>query len=161
MEESSKGNFAFLQFLDFVLFCSFPALAAETELKKFGQLVEGIGSLLSDGKFDLENHHDFHHLNVDASPRESLTLPQIIKSENAMMTKVVMALTSIGIEIDFCIKEAREEFLDQFLFYGENLKDGEAEAMKSIARMLPTIQKASCFVDHCSEVILNTVHQLR
>ena len=32
--------------------------------------------------------------------------------------------------------------------------------MKSIARMLPTIQKASCFADHCSEVVLNMVHQL-
>ena len=53
-------------------------------------------------------------------------------------------------------------FWDVFLYYGEPLDENleECEAMKNIARLLPTIQKAACFVDHCTEVVLNAIHQL-
>ena len=140
----------------------FLALAAESELKKFGQLVEDIGSLLTDDKYDLENHNDFDFIQVTAQPEESISLSSIAKSENAMMSKIVLALSSIGTELEFCANEGKDQFLDPLIFYGEALKEpiDEAEAMKCVARMLPLIQKASCYIDHCSEVILNAVHQL-
>ena len=125
----------------------FLALAAETELKKFGQLVEDVGSLLTDDKYDLENHNDFDFINVTAKPYESVDLVSVAKSENSMMSKIVLALTSIGHELEFCYQEARDQFLDPLLFYGEALEEpiDEAEAMKCIARMLPIIQKATIF----------------
>jgi len=138
------------------------ALAAETELKKFGQLVEDVGALLTDDKYDLENYNEFDFIKVTAQPCESINLASVAKSENTMMSKIVLALTSIGHELEFCYQEAKDTFLDPLLFYGEALEDpgDEAEAMKCIARMLPIIQKASCFVDHCAEVVMNTIHQL-
>ena len=139
----------------------FSALAAETELKKFGQLVEESGSILIDDTLELKNFNDFDFIQVDAKPLESANIPTIARSENAMMSKIITALAAVCQEMDFCIEEIKEEFLDTFLFYGEALEDfNEAEAMKCIARMLPTIQKASNFVDHCSEVILNAIHQM-
>ena len=141
---------------------SISALAAEAELKKFGQLVEESGSILIDQNLDLENFNDFDFIQVTPKPLESVSIPTIARSENAMMSKVVTALAALCQEMDFCIAEIQSQFLDAFLFYGEGLEDpmNEAEAMKCVARMLPTIQKASCFTDHCADVILNAVHQL-
>lgn len=114
-----------------------PALAAEAELKKFGHLVEEVGSLLTDGKYDLENHVDFEYIKVIAKPQESIPLSLMVKSENPMISKVVMALASIGQEMDFCIQEAKTEFFDQFMYYGEGFENvDEAEAMKYVARYL-------------------------
>lgn len=150
-------------------------------MKKFGHLVEDVGSLLTDGKYDLENYVDYEFIKVTAKPQESVPLSMMVKSENPMMTKVVLALASIGQELDFCIQEAKREFFDQFMFYGEGLEEtDEAEAMKCVARyvekldklnaflkclkrfarMLPTIHKASTFIDHCNDVVLNVIHQL-
>ena len=107
-----------------------------------------MGSLLTDDKYDLENYNDFDFIKVTAKPCESINLVSVAKSENAMMSKIVLALTSIGHELDFCYSEARNQFLDPFLFYGEALEDpgDEAEAMKCVARMLPLIQKVSNIV---------------
>ena len=106
-------------------------------------MVEDVGSLLTDDKYDLENYNDFDFIKVTAKPCESINLVSLAKSENAMMSKIVLALTSIGNELDFCYLEARDQFLDPLLFYGEALEDpgDEAEAMKCVARMLPLIQK--------------------
>lgn len=138
------------------------ALATETELKKFGQLLEDYGGKLLDDRLDVSHHVDFNFVQLSSKPAETVSLSYLTRSENAMLAKVVMALSAIGEEADFCSTEAREQFYDPFLYYGEGLGDfvDEAETMKCIARMLPTIQKAACFVDHCTEVVLNTVHQL-
>ena len=100
--------------------------------------------MLTDDKYDLENYNEFDFIKVTAQPCESINLASVAKSENTMMSKIVLALTSIGHELEFCYQEAKDTFLDPLLFYGEALEDpgDEAEAMKCIARMLPIIQKA-------------------
>ena len=145
-----------------ILFLSYLALAAEAELKKFGVLVDKIGDVLIDDKYEAGNFTDFPFLKVECKPREFASLASLTRSENTMMSKVVMALAAIVQELDYCTDEAKSLY-DVFLYYGEPLPDEdveESEAMKNIARLLPTIQKASCLVDHCSEVVLNTIHQV-
>ena len=145
-----------------ILFSSYLALAAEAELKKFGLLVDKIGDVLIDDKYEAGNFTDFPFLKVECKPREFASLASLTRSENTMMSKVVMALAAIVQELDYCTDEAKSLY-DVFLYYGEPLPDEdieESEAMKNIARLLPTIQKASCLVDHCSEVVLNTIHQV-
>ena len=145
-----------------ILFLSYLALAAEAELKKFGVLVDKIGDVLIDNKYEAGNFTDFPFLKVECKPREFASLASLTRSENTMMSKVVMALAAIVQELDYCTDEAKSLY-DVFLYYGEPLPDEdieESEAMKNIARLLPTIQKASCLVDHCSEVVLNTIHQV-
>ena len=162
MEETSKGNINSLSRNDENDITLFIALAAEAELKKFGQVVDEIGDVLIDDKYEAGNYVDFSFIKIDCKPRETASLASLTRSENAMMSKVVLALSAIVKELEFCTHEANTQFWDTFLYYGEPLDDNieESEAMKNIARMLPTIQKAVCFVDHCSEVVLNTIHQL-
>ena len=134
----------------------FLALAAEAELKKFGQVVDQIGDILIDDKYETGNFTDSNFIKIESKPREAASLASLTRSENAMMSKMVMALSSIVQELDFCAEEAKSKFWDVFLYYGEPFDETieECEAMKSIARLLPTIQKAACFADHCSEVVL-------
>ena len=131
-------------------------------MKKFGQVVDQIGDILIDDKYETGNFVDFNFIKIESKPRESASLASLTRSENAMMSKVVMAISAIVQELDFCAEEAKSQFWDVFLYYGEPLDENleECEAMKNIARLLPTIQKAACFVDHCTEVVLNTIHQL-
>ena len=117
------------------LFLSYLALAAEAELKKFGVLVDKIGDVLIDDKYEAGNFTDFPFLKVECKPREFASLASLTRSENTMMSKVVMALAAIVQELDYCTDEANSLY-DVFLYYGEPLPDEdieESEAMKNIA----------------------------
>ena len=64
-------------------------------MKKFGQVVDNIGDVLIDDKYEAGNYVDFSFIKIDCKPRETASLASLTRSENAMMSKVVLALSAI------------------------------------------------------------------
>ena len=94
-------------------------MAAETELKKFGQLLDNYGEKILQLNLHLGNSQNPDCIKLSSKPKEKVPLSFLVKSENAMLSKVVLALAAICKEADFCSNEIRAQFFDQFLFYGE------------------------------------------
>lgn len=135
------------------------ALAAETELKKYGQFLDNVGDQFEAYKENCHSQDIWPFLKLSSSPQEhSKPLYVLAQTDNAMLGKVVLALSSLCKEADFCFEEAKGEFYNVLLLYGEDLDD--KSSLCGVSKMLATIQKLDGFVSHCADVILNGVHQL-
>ena len=107
-------------------------MAAESELKKFGQFVDDFSeklraSLKHNQVLKLDSQllpclRKNSGLALVSSPREGVTLPGLVFSstDNTMLGKVILALAAITQEIDFLISEneLKKKFLDPILLYG-------------------------------------------
>ena len=122
----------------------FSALAAESELKKYGQFVEDYTERLKQGlkhnkvlKLDaqiLPNVKKDNPLRMVSSPYEGISLPNLVLgcTDNPMLGKVILALSAICSEMEFLVsdEELRIKFLDPLLLYGTEI------AGKKIKRFL-------------------------
>ena len=107
-------------------------MAAESELKKFGQFVDDFSeklraSLKHNQVLKLDSQllpclRKNSGLALVSSPREGVTLPGLVFSstDNTMLGKVILALAAITQEIDFLISEneLKKKFFDPILLYG-------------------------------------------
>ena len=108
------------------------ALAAESELKKFGQFVDDYSDKLRSGlqhsaAFSSESQilpglKKDNVLAMTSVAFEGVSLPSLVhnSTDNLMLGKVILALSAIGSEIDFLISEdeLKKKFLDPILLYG-------------------------------------------
>ena len=98
-----------------------------------------------------------------SSPLEQLSLVHIIKSDHIILAKVLLALGSISDELQSLSVQARKDYFNPILFYGESGAPGQEQEQESqvwISRMLPLLKDLSDFGDHCSGVIQNVLGQL-
>ncbi len=117
----------------FICFCL--ALAAESELKKYGQFVEDYTERLKQGlkhnkvlKTDaqiLPNVKKDNPLRMVSSPYEGISLPDLVLgcTDNTMLGKVILALSAICSEMEFLVsdEELKIKFLDPLLLYGTEI----------------------------------------
>uniref|UniRef100_H2ZAQ0 WASH complex subunit 4 n=1 Tax=Ciona savignyi TaxID=51511 RepID=H2ZAQ0_CIOSA len=100
---------------------------------------------------------------LQTSAEEKIALPDLIKTENKILNKVLIALSALCVEINLLENEAKTDFYDALLFYEETAEDEkrqDGEEQVEIGRVLPLLQKLSCFGQRCAEVIKNVVQQL-
>ncbi len=74
-------------------------------------------------------------------------------------------MTSLCTEIDSLCEEARRDFYDALLFYGEaesasGSACSEGDAQIAISRALPLLQRICSFHEHCQDVVANAFAQL-
>lgn len=100
---------------------------------------------------------------IHSDPLEQLSLVHIIQSDNVMMAKVLLALSSITDEMQTLNEHAKADYFNPLLFYGEdgnNTQNEEGQAHVWISRMLPILQDLADFRGHCSRVVENALGQL-
>ncbi len=98
-------------------------MAAENELRKFGNLLLDFEDKIIGQNLNLcDSSQGPDVVKLSSKPREKVPLSYLSKSENVMLSKVVLALSAICKEAEFSSTEARNQFFDQFLFYGEGGK---------------------------------------
>nr|XP_002122062.1 WASH complex subunit 4 [Ciona intestinalis] len=146
-------------------------LVGEIHLKKYvkymGQYTQQLADI--EGVLGSEQGHiwdqSLNPVCLQTFPEEKVALPQLIKTENKVLNKVLIALSALCVEINVLENEAVTEFYDPILFYGETAseddeKQKEGEEQLGIGRMLPLLQKLSCFGQRCREVVKNVIQQL-
>ncbi|XP_076057621.1 strumpellin and WASH-interacting protein [Oratosquilla oratoria] len=144
----------------------------EKELKRFGSIVEEHGDQLANiiealGPHPAPAWDPFADpIMVQLEPFEQTELFTLVRSDNKRVNKVVLALGALCSEIDFLLKEARNDLYPPIIYYGEGVEEsGESgemcgESQACLARMLPTLHRIACYVRRVVAVSLNVVRQL-
>ncbi|XP_065176385.1 WASH complex subunit 4-like [Sycon ciliatum] len=143
-------------------------IVGEVLIKKFGTFLDDYASQLRDIEDAVDvKMGDAWDFNVDpirllVEPVEQATLLELVKTDNKVLNKVLIALAAICLEVKRLKSEAETKFYDPLLMYGDrdpaSLDEGEAQIQ--LGRLLPTLQELSCFVKRCYELVRNIMHQL-
>nr|XP_039256887.1 WASH complex subunit 4-like [Styela clava] len=153
---------------DWVLDDGTEKLAGEIQLRSYSKFISGYSQQLADletalGSYSLDawdRHLD--PISLDTSPHERTSLLDLINTENKVLNKIIIALSSLCLEVQHLEKEAKEEFYDALLFYGEGveIKEEDGTRQSQIGRLLPLLQRLSSFVTRGKEVLKNMILQL-
>lgn len=143
-------------------------LAGEIQLRAYSNFVSTYSQQLVDlgttltvaenASFDPE----FDPILLQTTSSECTSLLNLVNTDNKILNKVVIALSSLCLEVDYLRHQAEDEFYDPLLFYGEGVEITREDGTRQnqIGRMLPVLQKLSCFILRCREVLKNMVLQL-
>ena len=70
---------------------------------------------------------------LQVAPTEKISLPDLIRTDNKILNKVLIALSALCTEIVKLEKEAITDFYDPLVFYGEGSKNADIKFLKNIA----------------------------
>ncbi|KAG1671599.1 WASH complex subunit 4 [Nymphon striatum] len=159
---SGSGSFQVLKWIG-------DQIVGEVQLRKYGKFMEdyvsqlqAIEEALDDSMGDLWDTN-LDPISLQLLPYEQTTIMHLVTTENKILNKVIMVLSSLCCEMDRLCHEAETKYYDAFLFYGEGepsdgLQEGDAQIY--IGRMFPIFNQLSCFVTRCYEVVKNSMQQL-
>uniref|UniRef100_A0A8C5MSK7 WASH complex subunit 4 n=1 Tax=Leptobrachium leishanense TaxID=445787 RepID=A0A8C5MSK7_9ANUR len=142
---------------------------AEVQLKNYGKFLEEYTSQLRRIENALDDSiGDVWDFNLDPIalklvPYEQSSLLELIKTENKVLNKVITVYAALCCEIKKLKYEAETKFYNGILFYGEGASESsvvEGDSQIQMGRFVSFLQELSCFVNRCSEVVMNVVHQL-
>ncbi|XP_065673596.1 WASH complex subunit 4 isoform X2 [Hydra vulgaris] len=144
-------------------------IVGELQLKKYGNFFDEYATQLKaiENALD-ETAVDMWDITLDpialqTIPYEQTTLIELIKTDNKILNKVMIVLSTLCTELKLLSQEAQTKFYSPLLLYEEALCEKtleEGEAQLHIARMLPLFQEISNFVQRCYEVVPHVIHQL-
>ncbi|CAM1154503.1 KIAA1033 (predicted) [Pycnogonum litorale] len=144
-------------------------IVGEVQLRKYGKFMEdyikqleAIEDALDESIGDLWDVH-LDPISLQFLPCEHTNVLQLVSTENKILNKVIMVLSSLCCEIDQLCHEAKNKYFDAFHLYGEGEPSGglqEGDAQVYIGRMFPVFQQLSCFITRCYEVVKNCIQQL-
>nr|CAB3267668.1 WASH complex subunit 7 [Phallusia mammillata] len=146
-------------------------IVGEAQLKKYTSFMDGYAHNLSNleeavgGKQHVVWEKSLCPVILKTSPEERISLPNLIRTDNQILNKVLITLSSLCMEVNTLAEEAWKDFYDPLMFYGEGVNEDEEEqvggdSQVQIGRMLPLFQRLTCFLQRCREVLKNTVQQL-
>jgi hypothetical protein len=157
---TSASNFAFV-----IKALLVSVLAQNAELSRFGSFLDEYTSALDqrlddDGVSTVGDGGDGESSSLPfstssfaspfrllyAPPREQLPVADIVDDDNKYMSKVLLALSSVCLEMDALCSEARSDFFDVLLFYGEaesaSGATSEGDAQLALSAVLPSLQES-------------------
>uniref|UniRef100_A0A8C5MTC3 WASH complex subunit 4 n=1 Tax=Leptobrachium leishanense TaxID=445787 RepID=A0A8C5MTC3_9ANUR len=146
---------------------------AEVQLKNYGKFLEEYTSQLRRIENALDDSiGDVWDFNLDPIalklvPYEQSSLLELIKTENKVLNKVITVYAALCCEIK---KLKYEDILNNFkkknymywfyVFIASESSVVEGDSQIQMGRFVSFLQELSCFVNRCSEVVMNVVHQL-
>ena len=83
----------------------------------------------------------------------------ILDSDNANISKVVLALAAVTEEVEQLTEAGSTRLLRPLLAFTE-AEAGDTEARLAVARLCPHLQHLLNFSDHCKDVLQNLLSQL-
>eukprot|EP00048_Salpingoeca_helianthica_P015476 m.226982 g.226982 ORF g.226982 m.226982 type:complete len:1195 (+) comp17088_c0_seq1:325-3909(+) len=99
---------------------------------------------------------------LDFSPRETISVLDLVKTENKVFSKVMAVFIAICREISELRKEAETTLYAPLFVYGEGgseLND-DGDAQLQMGELLPLLQRLLSFSQRVNEVVKNAVQQL-
>ncbi|XP_068632527.1 WASH complex subunit 4 [Battus philenor] len=124
-------------------------------LKSYGQFFKKQYQdhlLLYDYKF-LAKNKTFLPIKIEMVSSEHIAIPDLVASDNVVMTKVLGVLSSLCIEVAALKKEAYERHFTFLAVYDEYTESNISSQMKSICLM-------NAFTSHCIETLHNLCSQI-
>ena len=130
-------------------------------MSQYSQQLTDLGAALTT-KDNASCDKQLDPISLETSPNECTSLLSLVNTDNKVLNKVIIALSALCLEVEYLKKEAEEDFFDPLLFYGEGieLQKEDGSRQNQIGRMLPTLQKLSCFISRSREVLKHMVLQL-
>ena len=105
---------------------------------------------------------NFPHFVFDGFPNIpllSIYFVPILDSDNANISKVVLALAAVTEEVEQLTEAGSTRLLRPLLAFTET-EAGDTEARLAVARLCPHLQHLLNFADHCKDVLQNLLSQL-
>lgn len=142
---------------------------AELELRRYNSTVEQHGDQLEEIIEALGPHPlppwdpYFDSVRLKMTPFEQTSLVQLIRSDNKLVNKVVLALSAVCLEASHLVEEARHQLYPPLVLYGNGVgEEGETtgESQASLSRILPTLNQVACYVRRVQKVSQNMMHQM-
>lgn len=131
-------------------------IAGATLLKEYGAFFarhhEELSSLV-DKDLTLDENKTFLPIQVVLDQNESISIIDLVSSDNTLMTKVLGVLSSLCIEVTNLKKEAFSRHIPFLSIYEEYKESTIASQMESICRL-------SAFVTRCDDTLKNFLNQL-
>ncbi|CAK8684321.1 unnamed protein product [Clavelina lepadiformis] len=147
-------------------------IVGELQLKSYMRFMQDYVNELSDFESAIGRKHNelwdrrLNPIALQTTLNEKISLPDLIQTDNKVLNKVLIVLSALCVEIEKLEKEAIRDFYDPLMFYGEGAGDVDADQkvegneQLQIGRILPLLQKLTCFSQRCREVVKNVVQQL-
>eukprot|EP00051_Salpingoeca_urceolata_P019308 m.280544 g.280544 ORF g.280544 m.280544 type:complete len:1394 (+) comp19399_c4_seq16:109-4290(+) len=142
-------------------------IVGEVQLRKYRTFLEEYATHLVDIEDALDDSlgeaWDFHldPVVVEPAARETASALELIRTDNKVFNKVIVALLTLCEEMDSLTHEAETTFYPPLVMYGEGTKDqGEGDAQVQMGKMLPLLQRLATFADRCGRVVKNVIQQL-
>ena len=105
---------------------------------------------------------NFPHFVFDGFPNiplSSIYFVPILDSDNANISKVVLALAAVTEEVEQLTEAGSTRLLRPLLAFTDT-EAGDTEARLAVARLCPHLQHLLNFADHCKDVLQNLLSQL-
>ncbi|KPI92659.1 WASH complex subunit 7 [Papilio xuthus] len=105
------------------------------------------------GPTSLVENKTFLPIKIDMMPSEHIPIPELVVSDNTIMTKVLGVLSALCVEVSTLKKEAFERHFPFLAVYEEYQKSEIASQMESICLL-------NAFTSHCNDTLQNLCSQV-
>lgn len=126
--------------------------------KKFCDVVEEVK------KYDLDPLTLRDFTSCSSGTREVIiSVTSLINSGNQMTDRLIIVFGTLLNEVDMLIQQAKTNFLDSLILYGEdpeNILENDGGSVKMITDFLETLQDLNLFITRCYEIVANILKQL-
>ncbi|XP_064467103.1 WASH complex subunit 4-like [Ornithodoros turicata] len=145
-------------------------IVGQIQLRKYGKFMDDFAVQLKSIEQALDEtvtdswDSTLDPISLQYLPCENTTLLALISTDNKVLNKVIMVLSTLSSEMQHLCYEAKTKFYNALLFYGEGELTGnsnpEGESQVAIGRTIPLMHDLLCHVDRCYAVAKNVIQQM-
>ncbi|XP_017774275.1 PREDICTED: WASH complex subunit 7 [Nicrophorus vespilloides] len=126
-------------------------IIGEYQLQHYGRFLEKYHENISSFKKNLRSLHTVHAkpISIKLEPKEDVALLKLVHSDNKLLSRILVSLSSICNEVNLLTAEA-DKLFNVFIYYGEIEGDNTFE---ELSKLFDYLQKTQFFVDRSQQVI--------
>lgn len=139
-------------------------IALEVQLRKYGRFIENNSKKLRSIEDSFTGGSKIfgnNPINIRLSRQEQVEILNLIDTDNKILNKIVIVLTSLCLEVRERKEEAYSKFYNALLqFIEECDNDNQRTSHVTISNYLPLFQELLCYVNRCHQIVIELVQQL-